>query len=225
VDREEERATLPEYLPVLNERLEEGPDATGTVPELPHKSPATDNGVPTSPVWIEEDFTPEAAWEAPGESGDGKAATEPADPNGATPPLTTPHEQNLGPSLAVPTEPSHNYQIPLPDDLGVGELEPGDGISRIFGPPPPGQVRIRMPLSIGSSPDAQNDREQTVPNIVVTVILGHSRDMFEQAVEVAIQRATQAFHKIAKQEIDMFAFEQRAARRAADYRLRGPNPQ
>jgi hypothetical protein len=68
-------------------------------------------------------------------------------------------------------------------------------------------------------------RERLVPSIIVTVSLGHSRDMFEQAVEAAIQRAAQKFTKIAKQEIDMFAFEQRAARRAADYRLRGPNPQ
>ncbi len=128
-------------------------------------------------------------------------------------------------SPSGPTEPSRHVQIELPTGWDRSGAEPSDSSGDVFNPPSAPLPRHRAPVPPYSARGSQGDRERLVPSIIVTVSLGHSRDMFEQAVEAAIQRATQKFHKIAKQEIDLFAFEQRAARRAADYRLRGPNPQ
>jgi hypothetical protein len=137
---------------------------------------------------------------------------------------SSPSEEASRPA-AGPTEPSHHIQIELPADWDGSDGKPTEPSgSADFSPSAPA-FRWPGPNPPNSSRSGQGDRERLVPSILVTVSLGHSRDMFEQAVEAAIQRATQKFHKIAKQEIDLFAFEQRAARRAADYRLRGPNPQ
>jgi hypothetical protein len=123
------------------------------------------------------------------------------------------------------TEPSHHLRIELPAGWDRNDLKPSDPSNFIAGSPSVSNLHRPAPTPPNASVGSQGDRERLVPSIVVTVSLGHSRDMFEQAVEAAIQHATQKFHKIAKQEIDLFAFEQHAVRRAADYRLRGPNPQ
>lgn len=216
---EEDRKDLPEFLPIRQEPV----DAEPSVDSSPQDAPEPPSAATADPPGNVPSDGASATGESPSspapnatkdvESGD-------ADDSESVEPMPVVREPGLEPAPAAPTEPSHHYQVPLPENAGEGELEPGDGISRILGPPTDGQQRPRMPLTPPS-----NDRDRQVPSILVTVMLGYSRDMFEQAVEAAIQRATQKFHKIAKQEIDMFAFEQRAARRAADYRLRGPNPQ
>jgi hypothetical protein len=66
--------------------------------------------------------------------------------------------------------------------------------------------------------DARGDR--VVPSIMITISLAHARDLFDQCVEAGLKRASTAFHKIAKYEIDQFAFDLKCQQRAADYRLR-----
>ncbi len=219
MDAEKDRNEVPEFLPIRRESIEEEHAATLTTPRMPEEGPTLSDVPSTEPASREVvSAAPDATLAPSAEGGADTATAEPTDSAVFVSPLPIVHATAIGPTPAGPTEPSHHYQIPLPDDLGAGETEPGDRISQILGPPSVPHLRPRMPAK-------SSDRERLVPSIMVTVMLGHSRDLFEQAVEAAIQRATQKFHKIVKQEIDLFAFEQRAARRAADYRLRGPNPQ
>lgn len=66
--------------------------------------------------------------------------------------------------------------------------------------------------------EARGDR--VVPSIMITISLAHARDLFNQCVESGLKRTATAFHKIAKYEIDQFAFDLKCQQRTADYRLR-----
>lgn len=82
--------------------------------------------------------------------------------------------------------------------------------------PPVWEQRRGFPSD--SIADARNDR--VVPSIMITISVAHARDLFDQCVEAGLKRASTAFHRIAKYEIDQFAFDLKCQQRAADCRLR-----
>lgn|GEM_PF-2568372 len=206
----EEDQKLPEQVALAatpaKDVSEESAESSDSGPKEPAGSPRASDPTPSGPTEPTRNVEIElpAGWDGSG--------AKPSERSGIA--LDSP---------SGPTEPSRHVQIELPTGWDRSGAEPSDSSGDLSIPTP--QFRPRATVPPNTARGSQGDPERLVPSLIVTVSLGHSRDMFEQAVEAAIQRATQKFHKIAKQEIDLFAFEQRAARRAADYRLRGPNPQ